>query len=58
MVAEEIRQLRVDIPASMHEWLKIAAVRRRTTLRAIVMEALQAYIEREEAKARGPARQR
>ncbi|MBE3597255.1 MAG: hypothetical protein IMX02_00050 [Limnochordaceae bacterium] len=53
---EENRQLKVDVPASMHEWLKIAAVRRRTTLRAIVMQALREFIEREEAGARGSAR--
>ena len=58
MATEETRQLRVDVPAAVYEWFKIAAVKRRTTLKALVTEALQAYIDQEEAKARGSARQR
>ena len=46
--AGEIRQLRVDIPADVYEWFKIAAVKRRTTLRALVIEALEAYRRQQE----------
>ena len=58
MVTEETRQLRVDVPVAVYEWFKIAAVKRRMTLRELVTQALQAYIAQEEAKARGSAGQR
>lgn len=48
MATRDKQQLRVDIDPELYERLKILAVKERTTLRALVTEAIEALLQKRE----------
>lgn len=46
--AQELQQLKIEVTAELHERLKLLAVKERTTLRALVTEAVETLLEQRE----------
>ena len=43
-IKEETKRLNLDIPTSLHSQLKIQAVQEGTSMKAVVMKAINAYL--------------